>query len=545
MFKIYLSLIVVFVLSFSSAKANILRDSVGVENVNGKKVIIHQVKAKDTYYAIGRRYNVPPKDIMTYNSNKFLQVGILIKVPTNIPFDETTTATTTVQATNTSKNITIPPPVDGEYISHTVKKGDNLSSIAQQYGTSVGEIKSLNNLTRNSLSSGQVLRIKASKPSTTPSENNTTSTANNTNTAATTNSTTESNATTMVEHIVAGKDNLYSLARKYGTTVNEIKKANNLSSSLLRDGTKLMIPATKNVDQANQTTASQPDAKTETPTQAPAKNQDTESVAKTSESTAKPSDGGATHTVLRNETIFTIAKLYNTTAYQIRKLNNLPDNNISIGQALKVPGGVATEVMVPKEKQAETTAMPKPATAVQPTANQDNIIHTVEDGETIYTIAKKYNVTAYQIRVANKMEDNNIKSAQKLIIPKTPQTKYVNDTANIDKEADSTSIKDPKLRRDPSVYGLSQIEEKGAGVWISDADLDGTKMLVLHRTAPVGRVIKITNPMTNKTTFAKVVGKFTENESTKDVIIVMTKAVADSLGAIDKRFLCNITYSAQ
>ncbi|MNI63762.1 hypothetical protein D3C73_1191620 [compost metagenome] len=106
-------------------------------------------------------------------------------------------------------------------------------------------------------------------------------------------------------------------------------------------------------------------------------------------------------------------------------------------------------------------------------------------------------------------------------------------------------VKDPKLRRDPSVYGLSQIEEKGTAVWIADQDLDGTKMLVLHRTAPVGRVIKITNPMTNRTTFAKVVGKFTENESTKDVIIVMTKAVADSLGALDKRFFCNLTYSAQ
>ena len=76
-----------------------------------------------------------------------------------------------------------------------------------------------------------------------------------------------------------------------------------------------------------------------------------------------------------------------------------------------------------------------------------------------------------------------------------------------------------------------------------DADLDATKMLVLHRNAPIGSVIKITNPMSNRSTFAKVVGKFTENESTKDVIIVMTKAVADALGALDKRFFCNITYS--
>lgn len=48
--------------------------------------------------------------------------------------------------------------------------------------------------------------------------------------------------------------------------------------------------------------------------------------------------------------------------------------------------------------------------------------------------------------------------------------------------------------------------------------------------------------MTNRSVFAKVVGKYTENETTKDVIIVINKAVADALGALDKRFLVNITY---
>jgi rare lipoprotein A (peptidoglycan hydrolase) len=69
-------------------------------------------------------------------------------------------------------------------------------------------------------------------------------------------------------------------------------------------------------------------------------------------------------------------------------------------------------------------------------------------------------------------------------------------------------------------------------------------MLVLHRTAPIGTVIKITNIMTNRTTFAKVVGRFTDSEQTKDVIIVMTKNVAQSLGALDKRFQVNLSYGA-
>lgn len=500
--KIYLSAVVLFALNIANAKANTARDSIGVENNNGKKLIIHQVVAKDTYYSVGRRYNVSPKDIMAFNDNKYLQIGVIIKVPTNIPWQ-----------TNSGSSA---PGTDGGIIEHKVKAKENLNMLAEKYGTTVNEIKKLNNLSRNSLSIGQILKI-ATKNSDQSSDNQQT----NTSTASITEAPAASNAT-MVEHTVAPREFLGKIAEKYGTTVEALKSANNLTSNHLKIGQKLIIPATKNVDENKVvTTSAQPTAET-----------------------TKPNDAAGKHTVLRNETIFTIAKQYGVTAYQLRKLNDLPDNAISIGQVLKVPGGIITDVQVPLEKQAEQASKPAPAVA---NTDNESFIHTVANGENIFTIAKKYNLTAYQIRTANKMDDNSIKVNQKLIIPKPPQPRSVNEMSKAEQqdEPDSTTLKDPKLRRDPSVYGLSQIEEKGAAIWIADADLDGSKMLVLHRTAPVGRVIKITNPMTNKTTFAKVVGKFTENESTKDVIIVMTKAVADSLGVLDKRFFCNLTYSAQ
>ncbi|HEY0899639.1 MAG TPA: peptidoglycan-binding protein, partial [Sphingobacteriaceae bacterium] len=75
-----------------------------------------------------------------------------------------------------------------------------------------------------------------------------------------------------------------------------------------------------------------------------------------------------------------------------------------------------------------------------------------------------------------------------------------------------------------------------------DESIDDNKMLALHRTAPIGTIIKITNPMSNKTTFAKVVGKYIDNEATKDVIIVVNKATADLIGALDKRFQVTIVY---
>jgi len=507
MHKIYLSAFVLFALNVANAKANTGRDSIGVENNNGKKLIVHQTVAKDTYYSIARRYNVSPKDIMAFNDNKYLQVGVIIKVPTNIPWGSTSTSTNQVSSANSG------------VIEHTVKAKENLNMLAEKYGTTINEIKNLNNLTGNNLSIGQVLKIapkngtevsisapnipQPAKASSAPVAENNTISADG----------------TMIEHTVAPKEFLGKIAEKYGTTVEEVKKANNLPNNNLRIGQVLKIPATKNIEENKVISVSEEKSVQE----------------------SKPADAAGKHTVLRNETIFTIAKQYGVTAYQLRKLNDLPDNSITIGQVLKVPGGIITDVQIPKEKQAEQVSK------APVSSKEENFIHTVANGENIFTIAKKYNLTAYQIRTANNLTDNSIKVDQKLIIPKPPQPKSVNELSREEQEnePDSTMVKDPKLRRDPSVYGLSQIEEKGAAVWIADADLDGSKMLVLHRTAPVGRVIKITNPMTNRTTFAKVVGKFTENESTKDVIIVMTKAVADSLGALDKRFFCNLTYSGQ
>ena len=83
-------------------------------------------------------------------------------------------------------------------------------SIANKYNTTVNEIKSLNNLTSNNLSIGQQLRIPTNAPGN-------------------------------ITYTVQKGDNLYSIARKYNTTVNEIKRKNNLTSNNLSIGQQLII----------------------------------------------------------------------------------------------------------------------------------------------------------------------------------------------------------------------------------------------------------------------------------------------------------------
>lgn len=441
MHKIYTLLLAGFLLNITVSKASNTIDSIGVENNKGKKLIIHKVEPKETYYSLAKRYNVNYKDIMTFNDSKLLQIGLILKIPTEIAFSSNNNA----PATNSSNS---------NLIAYTIKAKDNLNMLAEKYGTTVEEIKRVNGLKTINLQIGQVLNI--------PNNGNDQSPGNESQANAQaalpkpdTQKTVVNENIATIEHTIKAKENLNLIAEKYGTTVEEIKKLNNLTSNNLRIGQILKVPNANNV-------------------------------------------------VAESPAITTTAPVVNV-----------------------------------KSNQKATTAQP-----INTSPAASGYEHTVVTGETIYSIAKKYGLTTYQIKTVNNLSNNEVAVGQKLIIK---DAKIATEDAAEDDNAtlNANTIKDPSLRAPASKYGITQIEEKGTAVWIADQDLDPNKMLVLHRTAPVGTIIKITNPMSNRSTFAKVVGKFTENESTKDVIIVMTKAVADAVGALDKRFYCNINYGAQ
>ena len=256
-----------------------------------------------------------------------------------------------------------------------------------------------------------------------------------------------------------------------------------------------------------------------------------------------------------------LAEKYGTTVDEIKRINNLRSINLQIGQVLRIPSQKVAEeasnvATAQQDKPSPINNVPTPkaveerkpvvSTDSRSTRNEDFLEHTVAGNETMYSIATRYKMTMDQLKAKNNLTDNSLTVGQKLLIKGQYPVKPAFVPPVSSQAMDSTnSIKDPSLRYPPSRYGLNQVDEKGTATWIADQDLDPTKMLVLHRSAPIGTVMKITNPMSNRTTFAKVVGKFTENESTKDIIIVMTKAVADALGALDKRFYCSLTYGGQ
>ena len=150
---------------------------------------------------------------------------------------------------------------------YTVKAGDSLWGIAKKYGTTVDYLKAINNLSSNLLSIGQKLKV----PDSTSNDNN------NDNI-----------------YIVKSGDTLYSIANKYNTTVSNLMNINNLKTNLLSIGQELKLKTT------------------------PIQNTET------------------TYIVKSGDTLYSIAKRFNTSVNDIKNKNNLTTNLLSIGQQLKI-----------------------------------------------------------------------------------------------------------------------------------------------------------------------------------------------------------------
>ena len=220
-----------------------------------------------------------------------------------------------VIATKNGETITAKPQ-EGTYV---VKSGDSLWAIANKYATTVNELKALNNLTSNNLSIGQVLKVP-----------------------------TETVAVEENAYTVKAGDSLWNISKKYGITVNELKKLNNLTSDNLSIGQVLRVPS--------------------------------------SESGVTPT--GSTYTVKKGDSLWKIANSYGTTVTNLKSLNNLKTDNLSIGQVLLVPNNI-------------------------PVANT----YTVKSGDSLWSIARKYGTTVDTLKRLNGLTSNLLSIGQVLKLP--------------------------------------------------------------------------------------------------------------------------------
>lgn len=217
------------------------------------------------------------------------------------------------------------PLVGSDY--YVVKKGDTLWSIARAYGLTVERLKSLNNLTSNNLTIGDLLIVKDSSG----------------------NSDSSSSVDNNKYYIVKKGDSLYSIARSNNMTVDKLKSLNNLTSNILSIGQKLIISSGSKVSNnvyvvkkgdtlwsiANNFNVSVNDLKN-------ANNKSNNSLSIGEQLIIPGKSTGENvsttiYTVKSGDNLYSIARRYNVTVNEIKSLNNLTSNLLSIGQKLSIP----------------------------------------------------------------------------------------------------------------------------------------------------------------------------------------------------------------
>ena len=328
--------------------------------------VIYRVKKGDTIYDIAVKYGITQETIRKHNRLKSssLRIGqrlVLIIGP------KTTLA-------------------KGQRL-HVVQPGQTLSTIAQRYGVSVSSIRRMNKLKGSQIKVGQKLIVgRAARRATYVSD---------------------------TTHIVRSGDSLGTIARKYGVTVNELRQLNNLSSNTIRVGQAI-------------------------------------DVGKPIASSSEP-HGEDVHVVRPGESLNTIARRYGLSVEQLRRQNDLSSYSIRVGQYLKVgPADIETQVTVHTVQEGESLGViaerygmglnrlrrinnlkndsvrvgqtlrviPGAQTKTQEGTAPNANVHVVQAGESLGVIARKYGMRLTVLRQLNGLKNNTIRVGQTLKIQK-------------------------------------------------------------------------------------------------------------------------------
>lgn len=360
----------------------------------------HYVKSGETLSQIAEKYGMTVAQLKRKNNLKkdMLQLKQRLKIKDEEvimsvePVFATKVSKQNVDSTKiTDKNNTteLDEPTPSVAV-HTVKKGESLFVIAQLYNLSVGALKEINGLQDGKIYVGQEIKLVK--------ETDIETAANNIKP--------QKKQTQEIKYKVGAGETLASIARKYNVSIDDLKRTNNLQDAKIFAGQELKI-----ISESKERNVAQNNVKDNV--------DNLRMKGETQEETI--------HKVTKGETLASIAKKYNKTLDELKKLNSLENGKIFAGQTIRISEASQTEQI------AEVDNSLKSGQDKTQKPNVRKIKHKVRSGESLFSISKLYNVTIDELKVFNQMTSPNLQQGQTLQIP-------VSESGSVSKKSGSSKM---------------------------------------------------------------------------------------------------------
>ncbi|WP_052733050.1 DPBB and LysM peptidoglycan-binding domain-containing protein [Hymenobacter terrenus] len=302
------------------------------------------------------------------------------------------------------------------------------------------------------------------------------------------------------------------------------------------------------------------------------------------------------HRVAAGETLTALTRRYHVTLDQITAANPQIKNGLGIGQIVFVPRPAAGKTAAPAPATGKApVAAPTPATSkaapAPATAGTVPASYTVAKGETLFGIARRFQLTPDELIKLNKLPANGavrvgqqlmlsateasaaavtaatntatattpaaakpatppVRPAELEAIPatpvgKTPAAPVPDKPAQIATVTTTPPAEEDKEERTPSRASevLARVVESGLGAPIERSVTD--KYLALHKTAPVGTIMQVKNSMNGQSVYVRVIGKLPDTGENNNILVRLSPRAVQKLGTADSRFRVETNYIPQ
>lgn len=363
------------------------RNSNDSNNGTVSRIKYHKVRKGDSLSEISDKYGVTMSEIKKWNHLKSSKapMGRKLKIYTTEVIASNTRKTTKPDTISVKESTSIasnsPKMFKEEKVVsykdvikfHKVKRGDNLGEISDKYGVSVAEVKKWNKLKGNNIVPGKSLKIIKNERVVTTVRKEVKADKNAIETEVASNDDEKPSDFYVVER----GDNLFSIAKKFNVSLEDLKKWNNLEDLNVDQGIKLTLAGN---DDSSKDVANKAEVKI------------------------------TEHIVEKGENLGAIARKYDVAVSDIKDWNNLEDNNIQLGAKLIV--GKKYIITSDNSKSANTR---KESIAVN---NREQVkLYYVKKGDSLYSISKKYpGVTIQDLKKWNGIKNESLKTGMKLKI---------------------------------------------------------------------------------------------------------------------------------